>query len=244
MLAAQQDSPAYAALRDKLKGQQLPQDEVLRCLAGLSPDRAAVYLSTCLAEERAIRLRQEKLTTGLSLVGFVLWIALHQTSGNLTPSDWGILLFGPLLIVLSVVLSARRFRPLRHNALTGLKSVLAEVHEKESLEALCGAAQLVDGARHRWEADVELLVRQRIAQILVRLSADEGALLSDKSRQFLLQAIGDNRSQELTTSALLVLGSAQEVAVLPVAETLLRSSLTESVREAATECLAELHRSP
>lgn len=244
MLAVQRDSPAYTTLRDKLKGQQLPQDEVVRCLAGLSPDLAAGYLSACLAEERAQRQRQEWVAIGLSLLGLVLWIALNASGGYMTASDWAILLFGPLLIIVAAVLAARRFRPLRHNALTGLQSVVADVHEKESLEPLCRAALLIDGARHPWEADVERLLRQRIAQILVRLSADDGALLSETSRQFLLQAIEDNRSPELTTSALLVLGSAQDVAVLPLAEILLRSSLTESVREAATECLAELRRSP
>ena len=64
-------------------------------------------------------------------------------------------------------------------------------------------------------------------------------MLPDDVRQFLLTAISDQRHDDLTVAALLILGSAKEEAVRPLAESL-RSSLVERVREAALDCLSDL----
>lgn len=244
MLPQQKNDLAYPAVRDKLKVPSLTFDDVSRALAGLSPDTAAIYLCECLREESQQRQRQERLGLIFSLVGLALWIAFNLQTGYIEPSQWLFLLLGPVLIILAVLLGVRRFRSLRHNALTGLTSVITRVHERESLLSLCQAAALLNGADRHWEDEIERAVRVQISRILVRLSADEVAMLPEPVRAFLLRAIADHRSPELTVAALLALGSAQDSAVAPIAEKLLQQDITDSVREAASDCLLELHRAP
>jgi hypothetical protein len=242
MLPAQKTDIAYPALRDKLKPSQLTLDDVNRAIAGITPDTLAGYLSRCLREESMQRQSAERRTLFMAGLGTLLWIGLITGGGiaRLHLSQWLVMLAGPVLWSLSICLSARRFRPLRHNALTALTTVIQDVHERESLEALCDIAAGLDGKKRSWEAEIEAATHTAIARILVRLSADEVAMLPEGVHQYLLQAISANRTESLTIAALLVLGSAQEHTVAPLVERLLQSTISEHVREAAEECQAEL----
>ena len=235
----QKSTSIYPALRDKLKPSLLPLSDITRALSGLSPDVAAHHLCECLQEEQQQRQKREKRTLVALTVGLGFWVLVNYQSGCLEAIPLPLFLAGPVLIFLSLWLSVRRYSPLRHNALCGLTEVIQEVHERESLESLCRAAALLNGGKRHWEKETEAALRGTIARLLPRLSADEATLLPDDVRQFLLTAIADQRHDDLTVAALLILGSAKEEAVRPLAESL-RSSLVERVREAALDCLSDL----
>jgi hypothetical protein len=236
MLNQQRTGGAYPSLRQKLVASVLTEQAVAKALSGLPPDTATLYLCQCLTDEETSRGRRERVTLAVLVLGVIGILALTISSQLITGPTWTPFLIGIALLSTAIGLSMRRFSPLRENALIGLSQVIAEVREGETLVPLCVAAALLDSRLRPWEAQVEGALRSKVAQLLTRLSADEAALLPDRTREFLVAAITDNRHQELTIAALLILGSAGDSAAEPIAERL-RASLVETVREAALEYL-------
>lgn len=245
MLSALKTNQNYHDLRNRLKPSQLTLDELNQALKGIAPDTVAGYVSRFLDDEVQERQRGEKLTWILSGIGLIFWVMLTTSGspGRLEFFQWVYILLGPLIVVLSFCLAARRFRPLRHNALSALTTVVQDVHERESIPTLCRIASHLNGSRRSWETEIEAATRSTLARILTRLSDDDVALLPQDVHDFLLQAIADNSNYDLTVVALLVLGSARESQVAPLAEELLSRNIPDRVREAAEECRAELCRS-
>jgi hypothetical protein len=239
MLGQQEAARPFPLLCAKLSGRLLSPQELTGACAGLSADAAAVLLCQCVCEESNQRQIRARLALVFAGVGLCLWILMNLSWGTPERLGWPLVLAGPAMLGGILWLIQGRVQPLRDNALAALSQVIAEVHERESLEPLCAAATLLQGARRPSEADPETRIRLTISHLLVRLSPDDAVLLPPQVRGFLVAALADRRHPELTVAALLTLGSARDEAARPYAEAL-RASLRENIREAALECLREL----
>ena len=240
MPTLQKDQGPLSVVRGKLRWSLLPADAVRAAVSGLSPDTAAQVLCQCVVEEFQLRRTRERRTLlWLGLV-FVAWLLLNLVLEILLEIGIWFFLAGPLVLILAIWLSSRQAGPLRHNALTGLAGVIEEVRDRSSLEALVQAARTLDAKRRPWEAELESAVNATLARLLSHLSSDEAAALSEGTKAFLREVLTKHHHPSLMIAALLVLGSAHDPLVRPLAEALLASPSEDSLSEAARECLKEL----
>lgn len=240
MAVLQKDQGPLSAVRSKLRWTLLSADSVRATLSGLSPDTAAHILCQCVLEEYQLRKTKERRTLLVLVVVFVAWLLLNLSLNIILAIGIWFFLAGPVVLILAVWFSTRMEGPLRHNALTGLAGVIEEVRDRSNLELLSQTARTLDGKRRSWEKELEMAVNATLARLLARLSPAEATALPESTKAFLREALAKHRHPPLMVAALLVLGSAQDPLVRPLAEALLTLPPEDSLHEAARECLKEL----
>lgn len=170
---------------------------------------------------------------------FVFALVLLGQWVRIQPFTLGVFCCLVAYLVGELLLTQRdRWRWRRLKYLVG--SQAAAIRHTEGVAPLLDFAQWLTQAPLADEAVFEA-VREALERLLPRLDTLGARQLSESQRAFLRRCVeNQDPTVEFVVAALLVLGSAGDQQVIPIARTLACSSSSQRIRDAAILCLEEL----